>query len=95
MYSVINNIDQSRFEIRLANGYAYVDYRWFYGRLAFMHTYVPTDFRGKGISVELVKFVLEFAKSEKLEILVFCPYIEIFIKKNPGYESLKSRVPIQ
>jgi uncharacterized protein len=95
MYKVLNNIEQSRFEMLLPNGCAYVDYRWYYGRLAFMHTFVPPEFRGKGVSVELVKFVLEFARSENLEILVFCPYIEIYIQKNPGYDSLKSRVPIQ
>jgi predicted GNAT family acetyltransferase len=95
MYHILNNIDLSRFEISLTNGHAYIDYRWFYGRIAFMHTFVPPEYRGKGVSTELVIFALEFARTEELEILVFCPFIEFFIKKNPGYESLKSIVPIQ
>jgi predicted GNAT family acetyltransferase len=47
---VINNITQLKFIVSLDGEQAYIDYRFYKNDIAFMHTFVPDDFRGKGVA---------------------------------------------
>lgn len=86
--AITNNEENQRFETRVGDELAFVEYRWHMGNIAFMHTYVPDVGRGQGLASALAKYVLEFAKHQKLKILVYCPYIAQYIKRHPEYESL-------
>jgi len=85
---IINNIKLSRFETEIDGEFAYVDYRFYKGDIALMHTFVPETARGKGISSELAKFALEYVKEQNLKLMVYCPVIAKYIKQHPKYEAL-------
>lgn len=87
-FVIINNEKRLRFETKIETEFGYIDYRWYKGDNAFMHTFVPVEGRGKGISSALAKFALEFAKEKKLKIMVYCPFIAKYIKEHPEYEPL-------
>lgn len=38
-----------RFEANLNGEFAFINYRWYKGEIAFMHSVVPEIFKGKGI----------------------------------------------
>lgn len=87
--SIVNNKEKSRFEALLDDGeYAYIEYRWYYGDMALMHTVVPEDKQGQGIAAQLARFALEYAKEEKLKLMVYCPYVAAYLKKHPEYNYL-------
>ena len=85
---IINNEKHLRFETEVDGEFAFVDYRFYKGDIAFMHTFVPEAIRGKGIAAELVKFVLEYAKEKNRKIMVYCPTIAKYIQTHPEYDSL-------
>lgn len=85
---VVNNLQNLRYEIDLGNEKAFLEYRWNNGDLALMHTVVPESFEGKGIAGLLAKTALESAKREGLKILVYCPFVQSYIKRHPEYEVL-------
>src|SRR5258706_1989515 len=85
---IINNTKRSRFETEFNGEFAYVDYRFYKGDIALMHTFVPESARGKGVSSALAKFALEYVKDKKLKLMVYCPTIAKYIKQHPEYESL-------
>mgnify|MGYP001217054978 CR=1 FL=1 len=85
---IINNDKRLRFEAKIGDEFGYIDYRWYKGNIAFMHTFVPEAGRGKGISSALAKFALEYTKEKKLKIMVYCPFIAKYIKEHPEYEFL-------
>ena len=85
---IVNNTKRSRFETEIDGEFAYVDYRFYKGDIALMHTFVPEIARGKGISSALAKFVLEYAREQNLKLMVYCPVISKYIKLHPEYESL-------
>lgn len=90
--SIVNNTKTSRFEVVLDDGeYAYIEYRWYHGNLALMHTAVPEDKRNLGIASQLAKFALEYAKKEKLKIMVYCPYVSAYLKRHPEYVELVNK----
>jgi uncharacterized protein len=85
---ITNNDENLRFETRVGDEIAFVEYRWHHGDIAFMHTYVPVEGQGQGIASALAKHVLDYAKGHQLKILVYCPYIAQYIKRHPEYEPL-------
>jgi len=86
---VINNKKLFRFEIALDNGeYAVLEYRWLKGSMVLMHTLVPKSQEGKGIGTGLVKKVLEYVRANGLKIIVYCPFVQLYIHKHPEYADL-------
>ncbi len=85
---IVNNEKRLRFETPVDDEFAFVDYRWHEGKLVFMHTFVPEAGKGKGIANALAEFVLEYAKTKGLKIIVYCPFIAAYLKKHPAYNVL-------
>ncbi|MCF6243247.1 MAG: N-acetyltransferase, partial [Bacteroidales bacterium] len=52
------------------------------------HTEVPLQLRGKGIGTALVKLVLENIKQKDLTLIPLCPFVALYIKRNPEWKSL-------
>jgi predicted GNAT family acetyltransferase len=67
-----------------------LEYRWLKGSMVLMHTVVPPSARGKGIGAILIKHVLDHARQHNLKIIVYCPFVEKYIKEHPEYEDLKA-----
>ena len=42
------NTSKQRFEIQIEEEFGYIDYRFYKGNLAFMHTFIPEAERGNG-----------------------------------------------
>ena len=87
-YQVLNNKERLRFEIELEGEFAYIEYRWYKGDLAFMHTVVPEAMQGKGVASFMAKEALEYAKTEKLKIMLYCPFVSKYVKEHPEYAFL-------
>lgn len=87
-YIVSNNKELLRFEIELEGEFAYIEYRWYKGDIAFMHTVVPEAMQGKGIASLMAKEALEYAKREKLKIMLYCPFVAKYVKEHTEYASL-------
>ena len=85
------NTSKQRFEIQIEEEFGYIDYRFYKGNLAFMHTFIPEAERGKGTAAALAKFGLEYAKKEKLNIMLYCPFIASFVRRHPEYNDLIKR----
>ena len=85
---ISNNEINQRFETNVANQIAFLEYRWYKGDLALMHTLVPEQLAGKGLGSALAKFALEYAKERKLQIMVYCPFVGKYLKTHPEYDFL-------
>lgn len=86
--TVINNEAERKFEIHLKGEVAFLEYRFHKGDIALMHTLVPDKLSGNGLATILAKYALEYAKENNLPVLVYCPFVSGFLKKNPEYNSL-------
>ena len=83
--TVVNNEKHSRFETQVNGEFAYLEYRFYKGDMALMHTFVPESARGMGIAGALAKFALEHVKEHNLRLMVFCPYVQKYLKEHPEY----------
>jgi predicted GNAT family acetyltransferase len=85
---IVNNTERSRFETPVNGKFAFLDYEFYNGTLALVHTFVPPKERHQGIAFALVKFALEYAKANHLKVIAGCSSVVIFIEQHPEYESL-------
>jgi uncharacterized protein len=87
-YTVIDNKDQQRFEVHQSGATAYLEYRFYKKDIALMHTLVPANLEGKGIASALAHHALEWAKENKMPVMVYCPYVAAYLKRHPEYNDI-------
>jgi predicted GNAT family acetyltransferase len=86
-YQIVNDTKHLRF-LEETGEPAYIEYRYYKGDMAFLHTFVPESRRGEGIASALAEFALDFARAEALRILPFCPFMAKYIQEHPAYLDL-------
>lgn len=85
---VVDNEQESRYELQTEAGVAMLDYMREDGRIALVHTEVPKRVEGRGIAARLVTTALADARAKGLQVLPMCAYVKAFIAKHPQYEPL-------
>ena len=86
--SIVDNIEQRRFELTENGLTAFADYRREPGRLVIPHVEAPVPMRGTGAAGRLMTGILELVRAEGLKVVPRCPYAAAFIKRNPQYQDL-------
>jgi predicted GNAT family acetyltransferase len=83
--------DRQRFVADLGESQAVLEYRTVgNATLDYARTYVPEEFRGKGIAAGLVAYALDFAAAHNYAVVPSCPFVARVIRENPRYAELTS-----
>ena len=85
---VEHNSERQRFEIKLDHGSAYLSYTFQGDSVSFDHTFVPDEFRGKGVAATLVREALEEARRRNWKVIPQCSYVASFIERHPEFSAL-------
>jgi len=86
-YVITNNEEILQFEISLESEIAFLTYRFYKKNIAFMHTTVPERLAGRGLASALAVYAFAYARAQKKLVMVFCPFVSKFIKKNKQFLS--------
>jgi hypothetical protein len=60
------------------------------GVLDYQHTWVPPEFRGRGIAYRLVAFGLEYARTQGFRVIPSCSFVAAVMREGTGYASLRA-----
>jgi predicted GNAT family acetyltransferase len=82
-YNVINNKEQLHFEIHEGDNIGFLEYRYYKNDIALMHTEVPESMEGKGVASALAKYAFEYAKEHNHEVIIYCPFVDTYLKRHP------------
>jgi hypothetical protein len=86
---VTDNIDQSRFEVRVDGALAgFSEYKLHGDHITFTHTEVDDAYEGEGLGSVLSRHVLDAARDAGLAVYPACPFIARYIKRHPHYRDL-------
>ena len=85
---VRNNQDARRFETKVGDYFALIDYIPAGSNIVFTHTEVPKVFEGQGVASKMAKTALEYAKENGLQVIPLCPFVAAYIRKHPEYQPL-------
>jgi predicted GNAT family acetyltransferase len=80
---VIDDHDESRFELEIDGAVAELVYRRRAARLILIHTGVPATLAGRGIGGRLVRAAVERAAKERLTVVPLCPFARDWLERHP------------
>jgi len=80
---VIDNHDQSRFELIVDGHVAELTYHRRADRLVLIHAGVPDELGGQGIGGLLVRAAVDRAIREDLTIVPHCPFARTWLERHP------------
>lgn len=89
--SVQDNETESRFEVRLGDAVAVLNYERREGVIVLVHTEVPEAFAGKGVGGKLAQFGLAYARQHGLKVVPRCPFVDSYLKRHPEFEDVVQR----
>jgi predicted GNAT family acetyltransferase len=90
MAEVIDNTAQNRFEMETGAGLAFATYRLRDGLIEIRHTEVPSEIEGRGFGSQLVRGVLENARSRGLKVVPRCPFVAAYMRRHQDFEDLRA-----
>jgi hypothetical protein len=85
---VVNNPDARRFEARVGDYFALLDYMITGTSIILVHTEVAPALEGQGVGGKLAKTALEFAKEKGYKVVPVCPFVFAYIRRHPEYKSI-------
>jgi predicted GNAT family acetyltransferase len=87
--NVIENTQESRFELPIADGaLAAAYYRVEDGRVVLIHTEVPSEFSGQGIASRLAHGTFELLRKTGRKAILKCPFMSRFFVKHPEHADI-------
>ena len=85
---ILLNLDDSRFEIRIADHMAFLLFRLRGTLLSVIHTEVPPALQHQGLGDALAQAALEYARGQSLNVKIICPFVARFVTKHPEFQDL-------
>lgn len=84
----INRLEQ-RFEMKVGEEVAFVNYVQRSDTIALVHTEVPVSLQGQGVATAIIEKVLRLVQKEGLQIFPpLCSAILIYVKRHPEWRPL-------
>ena len=89
---VTHNTGLQRFEVHADGLTAFLSYSREGSAVVMDHTYVPAEFRGRGVGATLVRAALDEARHQGWSVVPRCSFVAAFIERNPEFEDLVERL---
>jgi uncharacterized protein len=87
-YALIDNTEKNRFEFRIGDQVAVVDYHINGNTMSIAHVGVPKALEGQGIASALVLSVLKNIDERKLTLIPICPFVVTYVQRHPEWKKL-------
>lgn len=85
---IIDNAELSRFEARIGDDSAVLEYQLYGDTISLRHTEVPPAIRHHKVAEQLVRAALASARARSLRVVPVCPFATAFIKRHKEYQDL-------
>lgn len=83
-----HNEAEQRFETRVGEELALIEYQQSGHSITFTHTEVPEEFEGRGVGGQLARAALDYARQQQLKVVPLCSFVAAYIKRHAEYQDL-------
>jgi hypothetical protein len=91
----VKNDLMHRFELQIEGKTAFLEYKAQGADvLAFTHTYVPPELRGRNLAAILTRFALDDARRQGKKVAPLCSYVATYMERHKDCKDLKASLPI-
>jgi len=87
-FEIKQDTGKNRFVSYVKGHEAIVDYVLKDTVIDLYRTFTPPELRGKGVAGKIVKYALEYAKGNNLEVIPTCSYVRGYIERHENYKEL-------
>jgi len=87
-YELIDNPDKPQYEFHLDGEIPRLEYIKTKDKIFLTHTEVPEALAGRGIGSALIGAALEDIERQELTLVPLCPFVALYLKRNPGWKRL-------
>lgn len=88
---LVDNQPAHNFELIVEGGRAFIDYVKRDNIYLLVHTEVPKELEGKGVAAALVEKTFKYLEANGFKIKVYCPYVQVYLKRHPEWERLVAK----
>jgi uncharacterized protein len=85
---IVNNKERERFEARVDEALAVLEYHLTSNVIILNHTEVPQHLEGRGVGSVLIKQVLDDARANQYSVVPMCPFVAAYIRRHQEYRDL-------
>jgi predicted GNAT family acetyltransferase len=85
---LIDNKASGQFEMRVDGHLGRIEYRQEGNKILLMHTEVDKELEGKGVGTAIIEKTLAYIEKNKLELVPYCPFVIIYLKRHPEWKRL-------
>lgn len=85
---ITDNSARQRFELDVAGGKAFIDYRRDGSVLTLAYAEVPAHFRGGGVGAALVEGALALVRQRGEKVIPGCSFVAAYIARHPEVQDL-------
>lgn len=86
---LVNNAEAGQYEIHLdGRRVGLATYYRQGSAVVIPHTETAPEFGGRGLASKLVRFGLDDIRAKGLRVIPACPFVSVFIRRNPEYQDL-------
>ena len=85
---ISDNKQANRYEARVDDALAVVEYHQTANTIILNHTEVPQSLEGSGVGSALVKFVLNDSRANQYSVVPMCPFVAAYIRRHKEYRDL-------
>ena len=90
MAEIAHEPSQSRFVLHEQDGTAELAYDLSTNVVTVRHTFVPTQWRGRGVAALLMRALLAWVERENLRVRGECSYAVVFLDRYPEFAHLRA-----
>lgn len=92
----VKNELMHRFELAIEGKIAFLEYRADGPDvLAFTHTFVPPELRGRNLAAILAQYALEDARRQGKKVVPLCSYVDVFMERHTEFQELRAPSPMR
>src|SRR5205823_5566274 len=74
---------RSRFETTVDGETAFLTFHRNGKRITLIHTEVPASLEGRGVGSDIVRFALDYARTNDLTVVPRCPFVRAYLERHP------------
>ena len=87
-HSFVDNKEAKQYELHIGEKKALIEYILVKDKIYLTHTEVPPSLTGNGYGSEIIRRALEDIRDRDLTLVPLCPFVALYIKRNPEWRSL-------
>ncbi|HET9109750.1 MAG TPA: GNAT family N-acetyltransferase [Ktedonobacterales bacterium] len=81
--TIRDNAAERRYETRIGDSVAVLEYEREGDRSTLIHTGVPRELEGHGIAGKLARFALDDARTHGWQVVPECSYVQSYLRRHP------------